>query len=404
MTAKRAPTDMRKGEGGYDRVAPQDLDFDSQNPRLVEYFEGEKPTQDGLLRMLWEQMAVDEVAMSIAASGYFDYEPLFVAEEKGRLVVIEGNRRLAAVKLLLDNDLRQELHATDLPEISPARARELSSLPVIRTNRKSTWLYFGFKHFNGPAKWDSYAKAHYIGQLHREYHVPLQDIASQIGDKHRTVQRLFRGFMVIEQAEKAKVFRRENRYNPHFSFSHLYTGLDYDGIAAFISLRDESTESDEPVPKTKVKELGELCTWLYGDKELDIAPQVERQNPHLRQLDEVLRSKEATDSLRAKLSLAVALEVSYGDERVFHSALIQAKEALQKARGTLSTGFNGEEELCAWQMQLLIWRRISPRRWNARVHRESDGEAVRMRIMSDLKTVPKPHVANKSTYCRFCRD
>jgi hypothetical protein len=39
------------------------------------------------------------------------------------------------------------------------------------------------------------------------------------------------------------------------------------------------------------------------------------------------------------------LEVSYGDAKVFHTALIQTKEALQKARGTLSTGFRGEEHL-----------------------------------------------------------
>ena len=117
MTAKKSPTGMTKREGGYDRVAPQDLDFDSQNPRLVEYCEGEEPTQDTLLQILWEQMAVDEIAMSIAASGYFDYEPLFVADEKGRLVVIEGNRRLAAVKVLLDNDLRQKLRATDLKKL-----------------------------------------------------------------------------------------------------------------------------------------------------------------------------------------------------------------------------------------------------------------------------------------------
>jgi hypothetical protein len=289
-------------------------------------------------------MAVDEIAMSIAASGYFDYEPLFVAEENGRTVVIEGNRRLAAVKLLLNADLRQELRATDLPSISRDLERRLASLPVIRTNRRASWQYLGFKHVNGPAKWDSYAKAQYIGEVHREYGVPLEDIAKQIGDKHRTVQRLYRALMVIDQAEKAKVFRREDRYKPHFSFSHLYTGLDYEGIAGFISLREESAESDQPVPRSKLKELGELCRWLYGNKPLDIAPQVESQNPHLRQLDEVLRSREATNSLRASLPLSVALEVSYGDERVFQNALIQAKDALQKARGTLSTGFHGEEE------------------------------------------------------------
>ncbi len=46
--------------------------------------------------------------MSIAYSGYFDYEPVFVEKAKdGEFIVIEGNRRLAAVKLLLDAGLRQ---------------------------------------------------------------------------------------------------------------------------------------------------------------------------------------------------------------------------------------------------------------------------------------------------------
>ena len=172
----------------------------------------------------------------------------------------------------------------------------------------------------------------------------LDELAKQIGDKHRTVQRLYRALMVIREAEQQGVFSRANRYKGHFSFSHLYTGLDYDGIAKFVELKDEAAESQEPVPRRRLKELGELCVWLYGDESQDVAPQVQSQNPHLRQLDEVLRSDKATASLRAGLPLAVALEVSYGDERVFQNSLIQAKEALQKARATLSTGFDGGDE------------------------------------------------------------
>ena len=209
--------------------------------------------------------------------------------------------------------------------------------------------------------------------------------------------------MVIDQAERAKVFRREDRYKPHFSFSHLYTGLDYEGIAAFISLRDESVESDQPVPKSKMKELGELCRWLYGDKALDIVPQVESQNPHLRQLDEVLRSNEATDSLRAGLPLTVALEVSYGDEKVFHSALIQAKEALQKARGTLSTGFNGEEELMRLGNAIaeLASDLADEMERKSAVPRRRRRSKQDFEFMSDLTTVPKPHVANISSIADF---
>ncbi len=338
-------THSRGHTAEYERVPLKDLYLDSANPRLVEYVEDTHPTQDELLRVLWQQMAVDELAMSIAASGYFDYEPLFVAEEGRKLVVIEGNRRLAAVKLLLDEESRKTLRATDLPPITPSRARQLAELPVIRTTRKDAWQYLGFKHVNGPAKWDSYAKAQYIAQVRDEFEIPLDEIAEQIGDKHRTVQRLYRALMVVEQAETKGVFRRDNRHKGHFSFSHLYIGLDYEGISSFIKLRDESDESSEPVPPRRIKALGELCTWLFGDKSLDLPPKVESQNPHLRQLNEVLRSEEATASLRAGLPLSSALEVSYGDERVFHNALIQAKDALQKARGTLSTGYHGEDEL-----------------------------------------------------------
>ena len=321
------------------------LRFDEKNPRLVEYVDNDSPSQDDLLRVLWEEMAVDELAMSIAASGFFEHEPLFVVEEEGAFVVIEGNRRLAAVTLLLDSKKRQQLRATDLPPLSPEIRKTLHKLPIILTTRKKAWQYLGFKHVNGPAKWGSYAKAQYIAEVRNEYGVSLDDIARQIGDKHNTVQRLYRALMVIEQAESSGAFSRDNRYKAHFSFSHLYTGLDYEGISSFIHLKGESAEVAEPVPKEFEKALRELCSWLYGDKSRNIPPAVESQNPHLRQLSDVLLSDAATQSLRAGLPLSVALEVSYGDEYVFSSSLRKAKDQLQKARGTMSTGYEGQEEL-----------------------------------------------------------
>ena len=72
--------------------------------------------------------------------------------------------------------------------------------------------------------------------------------------------------MVVEEAESLKVFDRNDRWRNHFSFSHLYTGLDYDGISNFIELRPETDEMPNPVPAEKKTELGELCLWLYGSK------------------------------------------------------------------------------------------------------------------------------------------
>ena len=82
-------------------VAVKDLYLDPQNPRLA----GRDLTidqQDEILKTLWQERAVNELVDSIATTGYWPHEVLFAIEQDGKLVVIEGNRRLAAVKLLLD--------------------------------------------------------------------------------------------------------------------------------------------------------------------------------------------------------------------------------------------------------------------------------------------------------------
>jgi hypothetical protein len=58
-----------------------------------------------------------ELVESVAANGYRDLEPLFIVVEKGKDVVVEGNRRVAAVKLLKDADLATEA-GVSLPGIS----------------------------------------------------------------------------------------------------------------------------------------------------------------------------------------------------------------------------------------------------------------------------------------------
>lgn len=321
-----------------------ELAFDFKNPRLVEFDITSQTTEPEIVTLLWEAMDVRELVMSIAASGFFRHEPLIIAHEGGRNVVIEGNRRLAAVKALLEPDLVSELNAT-IPDIAESARADLNMLPCLISTREEAWQYLGFKHVNGPAKWSSYAKSHYIAEVHRNFGVPLANVAQQIGDTHRTVQRLFRGLMVIEQAEHMGVFNRENRWYRHFSFSHLYTGIDYPGISSYIGLRPESDEDTEPVPLEKKEELGQLFTWLYGNRRDDTRPVIQSQNPHLRQLDAVLSNRSATADLRRNGNLAYAFESSRPSSNRFEESLLAAREHLQKAHSMLSEGYDGSEEL-----------------------------------------------------------
>lgn len=343
MTTKhRAEPGAILGEAKPVQVA--NLYFDPHNPRLAELrLSVEK--QDEIAKVLWRDRAVNELVDSIAASGYWAHEELFATVEDNKLVVIEGNRRLAAVKLLLDDGLRERIGASGVPDLPASDKAKLKQLPVIQCSREAVWQYIGFKHVNGPQDWDSIAKAQYIARIRNDYRVPLEDIARTIGDRHDTVRRLYRGLMVLEQAEQSRAFDRDDRYNTRFAYSHLWTGLGYSGIQEFLGLTAEKGFKPNPIPTSRLANLRELCVWLYGSKEAGKAPLIRSQNPDLRNLDEVLRSKNGVAALRSGLPLETSLKASRGDERLLLEAMVLAEQKLKEARGLVLTGYHGDHDL-----------------------------------------------------------
>lgn len=333
---------VRQASLRVERVPVAELLLDPRNPRLVAHGQ----SQRDLLYVLWRDFAVNEVALSIAANGFWDFEPLVAARESGHLYVIEGNRRLAAVILLLDEDERVRVGATDLPKLKKAELDRLRELPVLVKRRNEVWQYIGFKHVNGPQQWQSYSKAQYIGWVHNDLGIPLDHVADTIGDAHDTVMRLYRALMVLEQAEREKLWDREDRYKSHFSFSHLTTGINsYAGIQRHIGVQGPPQDVKEPVPRKCYPQLQELMIWLFGSKSESIPPLVQSQNPHLRQLDRVLQNDNAVAAVRGGLSLDIALDVAKGDAAKLREDLVGARRLLQDARGKVLTGFGGEPEI-----------------------------------------------------------
>src|SRR4051812_39645876 len=87
----------------------RELEFDPLNPRLSRSEEG--ASQADLLRIILRRFKVEELAESIVRSGYLPLDPMMACPRGELLVIREGNRRLAAIKLLL------------APEMAPPRTR-----------------------------------------------------------------------------------------------------------------------------------------------------------------------------------------------------------------------------------------------------------------------------------------
>ena len=224
-------------------VAPSDLRFDLSNPRFLD--EG-FTTEEPVLEYLVGAVDVDELLQSIRSAGYVDFEPLIV--ERASRIVLEGNRRLAALRLLSDDGLRNRLKVRlpDVPDPKPLPER-------IRVkwvdNRTEARAFIGFKHINGPFKWDALAKAKFAAEWFEDGG-DVVTISRTLGDNHNTVRRLVNGWYALEQA-RDDGFDREDRSKARFAFSHLYTALTRASVREFLSLTPEDLSAPpkpDPVP------------------------------------------------------------------------------------------------------------------------------------------------------------
>lgn len=322
-------------------VELKDLRFDRENPRFTDQtFQSD----DDLIRYLYDEMDVAEIIQSILSSGYLNYEPLIVMKEGTSFTVLEGNRRLAALLILANEGLRAKL-GIQLP-VQPT-AKSLPKEIKVRSvdTRKEARAYIGFKHINGPMKWDALAKARYAAQWFDEG-ADIATISRTLGDNHNTVRRLVNGWLALEQA-KASGFNVEDISKKRLAFSHLYTALTRNGYREFLGIGDEDLSSDpkkNPIPPKKTKDLLTVMSWLYGQDKQKEPALIRSQNPDLNKLNQVLLHPEARKLLIAERNLDSAFERVEPAGKRFEDALLKASRQCEDAN-KLSGHYDGDATL-----------------------------------------------------------
>lgn len=335
--------------GEAQKVPVELLDFDQNNPRFTPDKEPSSDSDSAVVAMLATSADLAELVQSISTAGYINIEPLIVIERGGRLAVLEGNRRLAAVKALRDPELAKAARVS-IPPMTPEKAATLHELLVYRVEHEDDARdLIGFKHINGPQSWDAFAKARFAARwLEDEQKRPdqsgmnLQQIASRMGDQHMTMHRMVAALYVLNQAEDSGVYDIADRKKKSFSFSHLYTGLSYEEFTNYLGMPrpDRNADPDaNPVPADRYDELRNVLTWLYGSKDRDIEPAVKSQNPDLGRLREVLASPPAIRILAERNDLNEAIITATPADVRFQRHIISANADLAHALSTME-GFD----------------------------------------------------------------
>jgi hypothetical protein len=328
------------------------LQLDAHNPRLI--IAAEVHNDDAIIRELHDEGELSELLQSISSNGYLDFEPLVVTLVKSsdkRLTVLEGNRRLAAIRVLTDPKLAERL-SISAPEVPASLAATLKAVRVIRVaTRAEARPFIAFKHINGPHRWESFAKAKFAADWYAaekkggKEGLSLTDIAERIGDNHDTIKRMVAAIYVLDQADESKVFSIDNRTTRKFPFSHLYTALSRSEYMTYLGLDEGWTRFDpkpNPISKSNLPKLKEVLSWIFGSRKDDELPIIRSQNPDIKNLGIVLSHSSAVHVLREQRNLEKALAQATQPEEKLSSALVRSLGSLQDAVNNLRA-FDGTD-------------------------------------------------------------
>lgn len=276
--------------------------FDTKNPRLPE----DLNDQHKLFRFLVDDIGVEDLLNSMAASGMIEGDPIVVrpAEREGKFYVIEGNRRLAALKLLNGEKIKDGKPERAIPEITPDIAETLKKVRV-----QSGWdqnkldAYLGYKHVTAAREWSPEAKAKFVlsrckGNLNDEN---LSKFAKRLGTTLPTLRRWVVAYLALKQAQDAGKFDPAQAHAKRY-FGTFYTLLGSQEVQEFLSLKSTPI-TRTPVAEDHLRHLGEFISWVIGTKKDPPVVNSRKQQ----ELGAVLSSPNALQHFRAKRNLEAAL-------------------------------------------------------------------------------------------------
>lgn len=213
------------------------LKLDINNPRFS-YFSDKKMNQTEIVKFLIERFDVYELAKSIAADGYLLNEEPIVCKEGDTYVVLEGNRRVAACKILLNphkylstqraqNLLKFNFH---LPKLSCHIAPSRKSADILIYRRHTV---------TSIKRWETVNKDAHLYNLFKEGN-SVEAIASMLSVSTTEVRKALRRYNIYQyiiQISENNPSLNEAVISDKFpitSIERLYDdkrGLDFLGIA-----------------------------------------------------------------------------------------------------------------------------------------------------------------------------
>lgn len=330
-------------------IALENLLLDPNNYRLQEMsgyalvaedkFHLENVRRTTLQRL--QKEGIKELRASILANGFLPIERIVVvpyAAVEGLFLVIEGNRRVAALMSIKD----QYDTGIDVPENV---LKTLSAVPCIVANDDQEFPHFketlmGIRHVGGIKKWGGYQQAKLIADLRDKHQVEAADVSDRLGLSVQEVNRRYRAFKALQQMESNEEFGDDATpemypiFHEAIAVPAIRTWLNWNQAKA-------AFENEE-----QLENFYQLITPTSVGENADKKPAKLTSYSDVRELKNILGNDEAkTYLLDPDKTLSDALSITRKDEMTkrWRSEVAEARTALEKVGALEVANFTDED-------------------------------------------------------------
>ncbi|GAA3911685.1 hypothetical protein GCM10022405_41060 [Gibbsiella dentisursi] len=334
-------------------IDTKDLSFDPQNPRF--YRLNDASSDGAIVEEMLDDESVHDLMLSIGQQGYFPGEPLLVFEDNGGFIVAEGNRRLAAVKLL-NGELKPPVNKTkSVQDIRDDTQHKPTTLPcLVYPQREDVLRYIGYRHITGVKEWDSLSKAKYLKELCEKFYPGvdkdelIKNLAREIGSKPHYVGTLLTSLKLYDAAYERDFFNLH--MNEHdVEFSYITTSLSYSTITEWLGLEDKK---DFESPNIEMDNLRDLFAWCFVRDQQGRT--IVRESRRLKDIAKIVDSSspDAVACLRATSDIDQAFLFTNGQQEALEESMQQAMTKLRIVWSMLLKveSFSSDDEETAVQL------------------------------------------------------
>lgn len=317
-----------------DEIELELIFLDPENPRIPKSLHGQ--SEIDILKYMVENASVIELINSIGENSFFPGEPIILVEESGKYKVVEGNRRVSALKLLQDPALAKSLSRKTHEAVLQAECRPTKIPSLIANNEKDVHKFLGFRHITGVKNWNALEKARYLHRLQGEIlgdkpDIHLQDLyyelAKSIGSRSDYVRRVLTAYTLYLIIEENNFFNINGLDDTTFYFVNLSDSLNRTNIANFLGV---NYDNDKPIDNIKLAEIQEWTKWLY-EKNSQFKTRVKGTSSQLSMLNDIVVNPVALQAFRDGKTLEEAIFLTQHIENIFNDSIKKGLYYLQEA-------------------------------------------------------------------------